>query len=223
MRTLLTGGGGAPARVVRLAKAAGLIACLVASGSCNTLVKEGRTSSRLVIERLEAASGANTTVFNTFLQSDVVTNVTTTISGQEYLIPTIFEDPGRVITRLSFKDPGVPANPSSPTSANWITVTHYDVKYVRSDGRNTEGVDVPYAFRGGMTFTTLDIGQGGFVLVRGVAKAEPPLLALRSGGGAIIISTVAEVTFYGHDQTGAETSATGRISVNFADWGDPQG
>lgn len=221
MRTLLTGGGGSPARVVRLARTAGLVGCLVMSGSCNSLVREGQTSSRLVVERLEAASGANTTVFNTFLQSDVVTNVTTTIGGQEYLIPTIFEDIGRVITRLSFKDPGTPSNPSSPTSANWITVTHYDVKYVRSDGRNTEGVDVPYAFRGGMTFTTLDIGQGGFVLVRGAAKLEPPLKALGGLGGAIMISTVAEVIFYGHDQTGAETSATGRISVDFADWGDP--
>jgi len=41
------------------------------------------------------------------------------------------------------------------------------------------------------------------------------------GGGALIISTIAEVTFYGHDQVGNQVSVTGTISVNFADWADP--
>ncbi len=47
------------------------------------------------------------------------------------------------------KDPGSTASPSTPTSANFITVTRYHVKYVRTDGRNTQGVDVPYEFDGG--------------------------------------------------------------------------
>jgi hypothetical protein len=41
-------------------------------------------------------------------------------------------------------------------------------------------------------------------------------------GGAFAISTIADVTFYGTDQTGNDVSVTGSISVNFADWGDPQ-
>ena len=36
------------------------------------------------------------------------------------------------------------------------------------------------------------------------------------------ISTIAEVTFYGRDQAGNEVSATGMLSVNFGDFGDPQ-
>ena len=44
---------------------------------------------------------------------------------------------------------------------------------------------------------------------------------LRGLGGSVVISTLADVTFYGHDQAGRETSVTGQISVNFADWGDP--
>jgi hypothetical protein len=39
--------------------------------------------------------------------------------------------------------------------------------------------------------------------------------------GAGVISTLAHVTFFGHDQTGREVSVTGTISVNFADWADP--
>jgi hypothetical protein len=45
-------------------------------------------------------------------------------------------------------------------------------------------------------------------------------MAMRGGGGAFLISTIAKVTFYGKDQTGNTVSITGQISVNFADWGD---
>ena len=58
------------------------------------------------------------------------------------------------------------------------------------------------------------------MLVRASAKLEAPLISLSGGGGAIIINTLAIVTFYGRDQTGAELSATGTISINFADWED---
>ena len=35
-----------------------------------------------------------------------------------------------------------------------------------------------------------------------------------------VISTIAEVTFYGHDQNGRAVSVTGRLDVDFSDWGD---
>jgi hypothetical protein len=38
----------------------------------------------------------------------------------------------------------------------------------------------------------------------------------------VIISTIAEVTFYGHDQTGRAVSAVGNIGVSFGDFGDPK-
>jgi hypothetical protein len=195
---------------------------LAASGSCNAKVKEGRASTFLVIEHLTAASGADTTNFSNVLQSDVVTNIEATINGQPVMTPTIYEDLGRVTMRLGFKDPGTPANPSTPTSANWITVTRYRVQYRRSDGRNTPGVDVPHPFDGAVTFSVLDIAVGTFTLVRNQAKLDPPLVALRGGGGSVAISTIAEITFYGRDQTGAEVSAIGTMSVNFADWADPR-
>jgi hypothetical protein len=96
------------------------------------------------------------------------------------------------------------------------------VKFTRSDGRNTPGVDVPYPFDGAAT-GTFDSNGGTltFVLVRAQAKLDPPLKALRNGGGAIMISTIATVTFYGQDQAGNQVSVSGTISVNFADWGDP--
>jgi hypothetical protein len=124
--------------------------------------------------------------------------------------------------RLAMRDV---TNPNDPTSNNAITFRRYRVVYKRSDGRNTPGVDVPYAFDGGVTFTVAPGGevQAPFELVRVQAKQEAPLLQLVGGGSpAISISTLADVTFYGEDQTGREVTATGTISVNFANWGDPQ-
>ena len=57
--------------------------------------------------------------------------------------------------------------------------------------------------------------------MRAQAKLEAPLKALRTGGGDILISTIAEITFYGRDQNGNDVSVTGMMSINFADWGDP--
>jgi hypothetical protein len=203
---------GAVGRLGLWVRIAGLAACMVSSGSCNALVREGRAASFLTIDRLEGASGGeDSPTFDQVLKSDVLTK-----GG-------VFEDPGRVTFRLNMKDPGSAGNPTAPTSANWITVTRYRVVFTRADGRNTPGVDVPYPFDGAITVTVTGGGtvQASFTLVRVQAKLEPPLMALRGLGGAVVIDTIAEVTFYGRDQTGAAVSVTGKISVNFADWADP--
>ncbi len=82
---------------------------------------------------------------------------------------------------------------------------------------------MPYPFDGGVTASVGGTASTtmGFTLVRVQAKEEAPLMALIGGGGAHVISTIAEVTFYGTDQAGRAVSVTGRISVDFDDWGDP--
>ena len=85
-----------------------------------------------------------------------------------------------------------------------------------------QGVDVPYAFDGAITATVTNTPvQVTFTLVRIQAKEEAPLHALAGAGGAIAISTIADVTFYGRDQAGNDVSVTGSIGITFADWGDP--
>ena len=82
---------------------------------------------------------------------------------------------------------------------------------------------MPYAFDGAATTTITDrAATMVFVLVRIQAKLEAPLKNLREGGGALAISTIADITFYGRDQAGNDVAATGSISVNFADWADPE-
>jgi hypothetical protein len=81
---------------------------------------------------------------------------------------------------------------------------------------------VPYAFEGAVGVTVTDQQtQAIFTLVRAQAKAEAPLITLRGAGGALVISTIADVTFFGKDQTGRDVTVNGSISVNFADWADP--
>ncbi len=182
-------------------------------GACvNDNLTSSRSSSILVIDRIGAArGGTNEDPTPTFLQSDVLTD------------GDVFDDIGRVTTRLALKDPGTPENPTSPTSANYVTVTRYRVAYRRSDGRHTPGVDVPFPIDGAVTFTTVTGTQSAeFILVRSSAKLEAPLRALADGGGAIVINATAEITFYGTDQTGATVEAAGTISVNFSDWADDE-
>jgi hypothetical protein len=94
------------------------------------------------------------------------------------------------------------------------------VTFSRADGRNTQGIDVPYAFDAAMTTTVSGTVSANIVLVRAQAKLEAPLRALVGAGGAIAISTFADVVFYGADQAGHDVTVKARISVNFADWGD---
>ena len=195
-------------------RAAGIAMVLggaMAMASCHSKVDEGRSSVYLIMDQLEGGSGGagNSPTFSNTLQADVETK-----GG-------VFEDPGRVSLHFAFKDVTVP---TGPTTNNFITINRYRVQYRRTDGRNTQGVDVPYAFEGASTFTVTDEGgAGSFVLVRVQAKLERPLITLAgTAGGQLVISTIADVTFYGFDQTGTPVQITGSMSVNFADWADPQ-
>jgi hypothetical protein len=185
------------------------VVCLAAAtSSCGELTTQGQGSSYLIIEQLQAAPGAEPDKLGGNLLSDVFT-VVDDVGG-------VYNDVGEATFALAMKDPI-----TSPSSANFITVNRYRVRYIRSDGRNTPGVDVPFGFDGALTATVSDQGaSGSFEIVRHISKLEPPLMALLTNG--VIISTIAEVTFYGRDQTGREVSVVGRISVDFGNFADPQ-
>ena len=144
--------------------------------------------------------------FGSTLNSDVLTVVDD--------VPTVFNDIGQVSFRLAMKDALL-----EPTTNNFITINRYHVRFTRADGRNTPGVDVPYPFDGAFTGTVSEQLTVGFELVRHIAKEEAPLAALARN--PVIISTIAEITFYGRDQTGREVSATGQMLVSFGNFGDP--
>lgn len=186
----------------------GAILIVLASTGCGEMTRQGDASSYLVMNLLEAAPGATPDDFGGTLLSDVITVVDD--------VPGVYNDIGAVTLSLAMKDPLI-----APSSTNAITINRYRVRYIRSDGRNTPGVDVPYGFDGAMTMTVSGGGvTGTFEIVRHVAKLEAPLAALTING--VIISTLAEVTFYGHDQTGREVSVTGRMLIDFGNFADPE-
>lgn len=121
----------------------------------------------------------------------------------------------------------------NPTTilANAVLFERYEVRYIRSDGRQTEGVDVPFRITGPLS-GAIDVASSGTTnvpleVVRAQAKLEAPLRNLRAAdadlnvappGGAIILTCIAEITVYGRTVGGQAVSATGRLQIDFADW-----
>jgi hypothetical protein len=183
-----------------------VIAAGLMSAGCGDVLTQDRSSTLLVIELLEAAPGTST-AFSTTLQSDVVS---ATSDGA----PTVASDMGRVTLRSIMKDVL-----ASPSSVNAVTIDRYRVSFRRSDGRNSPGVDVPLPFESAISFTVPAGGTAAartFELVPRGVKSEAPLSALASG--LLIVSTIADVTFFGRDLAGNALSATGSIGVQFGNF-----
>ena len=129
------------------------------------------------------------------------------------------------------KNPAVP----TPNIPDALFVERYEIKYIRSDGRGVEGVDVPFAISGAVTFG-LDVADAGTIdlpieAVRAQAKLESPLRNLRRtpnsigtenpdpfGGGALVLTVFAEITVHARTPAGQVTQATGRFQIDFADY-----
>jgi hypothetical protein len=104
-----------------------------------------------------------------------------------------------------------------------FTVERYEVRYFRSDGRNTEGVDVPYRISGNLAQEVQEESAATLNLevVRRQAKLDPPLTYLKAGGGAEIMTVFAEITLHARTTTGQVTNpVTARLQIDFADFVD---
>lgn len=199
------------AKSLRAAGAAALaLVAAIALPGCGKQQKTSDASSYLIVESFMASKGIDPEKEYGVLDSDVSTE------------GSVYSDFGKVRFQLGLKDPGTPTDPSAPTPVNFITISRYHVKYIRSDGKNVQGVDVPWEFDGG-TSVTVGLGAGflsTITLVRVQAKLDSPLRALVGLGGQVAITTIAEVTFYGKDQAGHDVSTKAYITVNFADFAD---
>ena len=183
------------------ALAAVAVAAMTSASCGSEMLRTGRSPVFLAIESLGGARGTGSP--SAPFLSDVG--------------PTVFNDIGIATIRVIPKDN---SGLVGTTPLNAVTITRYRVAFRRSDGRNTAGVDVPFGFDGGVS-RTIDAGSSAdvnFDLVRHAAKLEPPLRNLTGLGGQVVISTVAEVTFFGRDQNGNEVSVTGLLDVTFGDF-----
>src|SRR6185295_4428286 len=187
-----------------IVRSLGVAAIVATSVSCGDVVRQGRAPVFLVIDSLAGGRAGGTLAAN--VQSDVIVNLTSPAPcSATSPCPTVFNDVGTATLHLAPKD----VTATAPTTNNAVTITRIHIKYVRSDGRNTQGVYVPYEWDAAATVTIPPSGSGtvGFELVRHVAKEESPLVQLISNPS--IINTITEVTFFGQDQTGNEVSVMG--------------
>jgi len=198
---------------------AGVLIVGTAAGCGSEMLRTGRAPVFLVVESVSTSSGGGTGSDGSFLLSDVQQLVDQTVNGVTVQVATVFNDNASIGLRVEPKSQNVE---TVVTPLNAVTLTRYHVEFKRADGRNTPGVDVPYGFDGGLGVTIQPNTSGtiAFELVRHQSKLEPPLKNLVGTGGLGFISTIAEVTIYGHDQNGNEVSAVVRINVNFGDFAD---
>lgn len=192
---------------------------MISSACGGDMMRTGRAAVFLTVDNMQAASGGAGGSASSFLLSDVQVLVDQTVNGVTLRVPTVFNDTLTATIRSNEKN----QNPDSLlTIINAVTLTRYHVDFRRTDGRNTPGVDVPFGFDGGLGVTIQPGGTAAvsIEIVRHQSKLEPPLKNLAGVGGQGFISTIAEVTFYGRDQNGNEVAVTGRIDVQFGDFGD---
>ena len=193
-----------------------LAALVAGSSGCGDVVRGDRAAAILNVAALAGiAGGAQGSPSGTLLSDVLVLRRSPAPCTAAAPCPTIVDDFGQATLTLTMKNPLI-----SPTSNNTVTINRYTVVYRRNDGRNTPGVDVPYAIDGAVTASVVVGGQTvvAFELVRHAAKEEAPLVQLVFDPN--IISTVADVTFYGHDLVGNAVTSTGSLTINFGNFAD---
>ena len=193
---------------------AAAVALLAGSVSCGDVVRQGKAPVLVVGDSMQVASGAEPGNMGSFLLSDVLTIVDDN--------SVIFNDVAQATMRLIAKDAGTGAVALAPSAWNSVTIHRYHITFFRSDGRNTPGVDVPFATDGAVTVTLTPAPTVvPFEIVRHQQKLEQPLRSLANFGGRLFITTMAEITFYGADQVGNEVQAKAMMNVSFSDYADP--
>lgn len=139
-------------------------------------------------------------------------------------VTPVFNDNAVLTVEVLAKNPSI----QDVGRFNDVMIERYEVRYFRTDGRNTEGVDVPYRFTGAIG-TLIPVNTDGdiaFIVVRHTAKLEPPLKNLVfipgtvSGGGLDILTCIAEITLHGRTTRGEAVTASARLTVTFADFAD---
>ncbi|MFW6140405.1 MAG: hypothetical protein ACOC5S_03525 [Acidobacteriota bacterium] len=177
--------------------------------ACNPIENESTSASLLYVDSITGTDIEDNEV--NFLESDVAVQ-----SGDSPQF-SVTADLVTATLGVSALDP----EPIYGTSQyNDVILTRYVVTYSRTDGKIAEGVDVPYSFEGSLS-TQIAVGSTqslSLIIVREVAKLEPPLIDLRDGSKETVLTVNAKIDFYGHDLANRNVKATGYITIYFANY-----
>jgi hypothetical protein len=177
--------------------------------SCNPIENTTRSNSLLIVQKIRGQDFEGQPA--DYLQSDVL--------KEDQPGGYVVADSATATLKAELLNPNTDVESSLYNS---VYVTRYVVTYTRTDGRNTPGVDVPHSFEGSLQ-AWIQIGEEeeiGFIIVREVAKVEPPLLDLHDAREEGVLQVTAQVDFYGHDTVNRQVKATGTIAIFFANYND---
>ena len=184
-------------------KVLAVAAAFLTLAGCNSISKTTQSSSMIVIRSVTGTTVGGDEA--AYLQSDVL--------GSDGLV-RVDNATINLIARL------VNPNPiDGPSQFNDVVLTNYHVTYELPTGPGTPGVDVPLPFDGNFSTVLCPVDEDvsvPFVVVLEAAKQAAPLSALI--GTATVLETRAKIEIVGHDLTDHEVTATGYLTIYFADY-----
>jgi hypothetical protein len=189
--------------------------------ACTEVEDSTRSASLLTVSEVIGEPGSDGEESGTPLLSDICDNPSD--QSQDPDNCSVFNDNADVTFDNDFLQIG-PGIGLSPSFMNDIVVTQYRVDYVRPNGRNTPGVDVPFGIDGTMNIRVPVNGSidTTIMVVRHQAKREPPLSEITTVEGEGIITANAQMKFFGHDIAGRTVNTTGFLEIHWANYGESQ-
>src|SRR5512136_551283 len=184
-------------------KVLALAAAVIALAGCNTISRDAESSSMIIIQSITGTTVEGETV--AYLQSDVL--------DSDGLV-RVSNATANIIIRLVNPDPI-----DGPSQFNDVVLTSYRVTFELPTGPGSPGVDVPMPFDGmfSTVLCTVDATTAvPFVAVLEAAKTSAPLVGLI--GTATVLERRAKIEIFGHDLTDHPVTATGYLTIYFADY-----
>jgi len=186
-------------------KTLAVAAAVLAFAGCNTISQDTESSSMIVITSITGTNMGGDTV--AYLQSDIL--------GSDGLV-RVDNATANIVVRLVNPDPI-----NGPSQFNDVVLTSYRVTYELATGPGTPGTDVPLPFDGNFSTVLCPVDEEvavPFVVVLEAAKQAAPLSPLI--GTATVLERKAKIEIFGHDLTDHPVTATGYLTIYFADYQD---
>ena len=197
-----------------------LLAVTLLAYACTSVEDNTRSASLLLIDSIEGEPGGPGEEAGVPLLSDVCDNEADEPQDPEFC--TVFNDNAAISLTNEFLQIGPGAGVGSPSFLNDVIVTQYRVDYFRPNNRNTPGIDVPFGIDGSMNLRININGssEATILVVRHVAKREPPLAELAIGTSEGVLTANAQIKIFGRDIAGRTVSATGFLEIHWANYGE---
>jgi len=190
-------------KITPIFKVLAVAAAFVVLAGCNSISRTTESSSMIIIGSLTGTTMEGETV--AFLQSDVL--------DSDGLV-RVSTATANITVRLINPDPI-----GGPSQFNDVVLTNYRVTYELPTGPGTPGTDVPLPFDGNFSTVLCPVDEATsvpFVAVLEAAKMAAPLVGLI--GTNTVLERRAKIEIFGHDLTDHPVTATGYLTIFFADY-----